>query len=106
MNKYKRVLYQEQEIERLNKIITKLNHENNVLTSQLDTNKNILLLREKEFNEKERQLEKLKLEYITLINELKQTKLNYKKAIEKDFEFRNKIKKEISLELKRIRKQK
>lgn len=106
MNKYKRVLYQEQEIERLNKIITKLNHENNVLTSQLDTNKNILLLREKEFNEKERQLEKLKLEYITLINELKQTKSNYKKAIEKDFEFRNKIKKEISLELKRIRKQK
>lgn len=63
-------------------------------------------MREKEFNEKERQLEKLKLEYITLINELKQTKSNYKKAIEKDFEFRNKIKKEISLELKRIRKQK
>lgn len=106
MRNEKRVQFQAREIDRLNQKVKELEQENNALNSQLDINKSAILLREKALVEKERQLDEVKVEYETLIAEVKKLRENYRQVISKDVGTRKEMTAKMQRELKRIRKQK
>lgn len=106
MRNEKKVLYQAQEIDKLNQKVKELEQEVIALNSQLNMNKSAILLREQALDEKERQLDETKVEYEALIAEVRQMRDDYKVAIEKDLELRKKLNADLQRELKRIRKQK
>jgi chromosome segregation ATPase len=106
MRNEKRVQFQAREIDRLNQKVKELEQENNALNSQLDINKSAILLREKALEEKERQLDEVKVEYETLIAEVKKLRENYRQVISKDVGTRKEMTAKMQRELKRIRKQK
>lgn len=106
MRNEKKMKFQAQEIDRLNQRLKELEQENNALNSQLDANKSAILLREQALEEKERQLDEVKVEYETLIAEVKKLRENYRQTIDTDLRNRKDLTSKMQRELKRIKKQK
>lgn len=69
-------------------------------------NKNTILLREKILDEKEKQIDETMAEYRELISEVKELKQKYQEAIKGVNEIKAKYKKEMEIQLQRIKMQK
>ncbi len=101
----KKIAFQQRKIEELTKEVEDLKQENLALNTQLNENKNEVLLREKVLYDKEVQLDETRKVYESTIAELRLLQSKYNQCINDAKKAKEKYIAEMQKQLKRIRNQ-
>lgn len=101
----KKIAFQQRKIEELTKEIESLRQENLILSTQLNENKNEVLLRKKALDDKEAQLDETRKVYESTIVELRMLQSKYNQCIKDAKKAKEKYIAEIQKQLKKIRNQ-
>ena len=106
MRKEKQIEYLKKRIETLENIISDLQSRNEALTTQTEREKRDIASKIKLLAEREKQIDDLRETYESLIDELKEMRSAYNKAIQTAIDIRNEYSGKMRQQLKRIRKEK
>lgn len=106
MRKEKQIEYLKKRIKTLESIISDLQSRNETLTNQAEREKRDIASKIDLLSEREKQIDDMRETYESLIDELKEMRSAYNKAIQTAIDIRNEYSVKMKQQLKRIRKEK